>query len=72
LVLANVLQRLGRMHQKPHWKTLARNGNERGSETRRPAQYQTPLLRRWGSLRELTSGGGGWKNEPTTKRDTRF
>jgi hypothetical protein len=60
------------MHLKPEGKTLARNRNERGPETRRPAQYHRPLLRRWGSLRELTSGGGGYKNEPTTKRDTRF
>ena len=38
----------------------------------RPAEYQRPELRRWGSLRELTAGGGGLKNEPVTKNPTRF
>ena len=39
---------------------------------RKPDQYQRPLLQRWGTLRELTAGGGGFKNEPVTKLDTRF
>ena len=38
----------------------------------RPPEYQRPELRRWGSLRELTAGGGGLKNEPVTKLATRF
>ena len=39
---------------------------------RKPDRYQRPQVRRWGSLRELTAGGGGFKNEPVTKLDTRF
>ena len=39
---------------------------------RKPDGYQRPQLRRWGTLRELTAGGGGFKKEPTTKLDTRF
>jgi hypothetical protein len=38
----------------------------------RPVDYGRPQLKRWGTLRELTAGGGGVKNEPATKRDTRF
>lgn len=38
----------------------------------KPVQYQPPRLHRWGSLRELTQGGGGFKHEPATNRDTRF
>jgi hypothetical protein len=38
----------------------------------KPLQYQRPRLTRWGTLRELTAGGGGNKQEPTTKRSTRF
>ena len=39
---------------------------------RKPGQYQRPQVRRWGTLRELTQGGGGFKKEPVTKLDTRF
>lgn len=35
-------------------------------------EYQKPVLQRWGSLREMTLGGGGTKGEPATKRKTRF
>jgi hypothetical protein len=38
----------------------------------KPAAYEAPKLTRWGTLRELTAGGGGTKTEPTTKRTTRF
>jgi hypothetical protein len=38
----------------------------------KPAAYEAPKLTRWGTLRELTAGGGGTKAEPTTKRPTRF
>jgi hypothetical protein len=38
----------------------------------KPTEYKRPELRRWGSLRELTAGGGGFRNEPVTKRTTRF
>jgi hypothetical protein len=38
----------------------------------KPLEYQRPQLRRWGTLRELTAGGGGFKNEPATKLVTRF
>lgn len=38
----------------------------------KPVAYQQPRLERWGTLRELTAGGGGTKNEPATKRQTRF
>lgn len=34
--------------------------------------YQKPQLKRWGTLRELTRGGGGTRAEPVTKRRTRF
>jgi len=33
--------------------------------------YQPPRLTRWGTLKELTRGGGGTKSEPS-KRRTRF
>lgn len=36
------------------------------------APYQRPQLKRWGTLRELTQGGGGSKKEPVTNRRTRF
>ena len=39
---------------------------------RKPAEYQPPKLERWGTLRELTQGGGGLKGEAATKRQTRF
>ena len=29
-----------------------------------PPQYQRPVLSRWGTLRELTQGGGGSRREP--------
>jgi hypothetical protein len=36
-------------------------------------QYNRPELRRWGTLRELTEGGGGTKSEPGGgKFNTRF
>lgn len=35
-------------------------------------EYARPQLRRWGTLRDLTAGGGGLKNEPTTRLATRF
>jgi hypothetical protein len=38
----------------------------------KPIEYKRPELRRWGSLRELTAGGGGFRNEPVTKQSTRF
>ena len=35
--------------------------------------YQPPKLTRWGTLRELTAGGGGTKKEPAPgSRRTRF
>lgn len=34
--------------------------------------YEPPKVVRWGTLRDLTHGGGGRKNEPVTKRKTRF
>jgi hypothetical protein len=34
--------------------------------------YIKPRINRWGTLRDLTQGGGGRKNEPVTKRKTRF
>ena len=30
----------------------------------KPPAYQRPVLTRWGTLRELTQGGGGTKREP--------
>lgn len=38
----------------------------------KPPEYKRPELRRWGSLRELTAGGGGFRNEPVSKLTTRF
>jgi hypothetical protein len=38
----------------------------------RPQTYQRPALTRWGTLRELTQGGGGTKKEPQSPRRTRF
>ena len=34
--------------------------------------YEKPEVNRWGTLRDLTHGGGGNKAEPVTKRKTRF
>jgi hypothetical protein len=40
---------------------------------KKPATYEPPRLARWGSLRELTQGGGGRKREPGAGgRFTRF
>lgn len=38
----------------------------------KPEQYERPRLTRWGTLRELTQGGGGTRKEPVTGRTTRF
>jgi hypothetical protein len=39
----------------------------------KPQTYTPPKLERWGTLRELTQGGGGFKNEPGAGgRKTRF
>lgn len=38
----------------------------------KPTAYKRPELTRWGTLRELTEGGGGLNKEPITKRKTRF
>jgi hypothetical protein len=47
---------------------LARDGQQM-----KPAAYQRPVLTRWGTLRELTQGGGGTKREPGPGgRFTRF
>ena len=35
------------------------------------AEYVKPTLREWGTLRELTRGGGGAKTEPSHAK-TRF
>ena len=39
---------------------------------KKPAEYKKPQLTRWGTLRELTEGGGGKQKEPTSGRKTRF
>jgi hypothetical protein len=39
----------------------------------KPSAYTPPKVERWGTLRELTQGGGGFKNEPGSGgRRTRF
>lgn len=39
----------------------------------KPPVYAPPRLERWGTLRELTAGGGGFRNEPGAgNRNTRF
>ncbi|MGQ0562071.1 MAG: lasso RiPP family leader peptide-containing protein [Gemmatimonadota bacterium] len=43
---------------------------ERAQPDRKP--YEKPSVKRWGTLRELTRGGGGTLREPITKRRTRF
>ncbi len=43
------------------------------TKTGKPADYTAPQLKRWGTLRELTAGGGGFKNEPGAgNQNTRF
>jgi hypothetical protein len=42
------------------------------SETNKREPYEKPAVSRWGTLRDLTQGGGGSKSEPVTKRKTRF
>lgn len=44
--------------------------DEPAAAARQP--YEKPSLNRWGTLRDLTQGGGGKRNEPVTKRKTRF
>ena len=46
-----------------------KNPNE---SVQKPAEYRKPQLTRWGTLRELTQGGGGTRKEPVTGRKTRF
>jgi hypothetical protein len=41
-------------------------------DEKKPEEYTKPGLKRWGSLRELTQGGGGRKQEPTHQMFTRF
>jgi hypothetical protein len=48
--------------EKPH--------NQVAGAAKQP--YEKPRLNRWGTLRDLTHGGGGGKSEPVTKRKTRF
>jgi hypothetical protein len=39
----------------------------------KPLSYAPPHLVRWGTIRELTQGGGGFKNEPGPgNQNTRF
>jgi hypothetical protein len=49
-------------------KDKERNPND--SAKRQP--YEKPKVNRWGTLRDLTHGGGGTRSEPVTKRKTRF
>jgi hypothetical protein len=44
--------------------------DQAGAKTREP--YEKPEVNRWGTLRDLTHGGGGNRSEPVTKRKTRF
>lgn len=49
--------------------------NPKQTETAKDAArkaYTKPRLIRWGTLRDLTRGGGGNKTEPTTHSRTRF
>jgi hypothetical protein len=43
------------------------------TEVKKPDAYAAPTLKLWGTLRELTAGGGGFKKEPGgSTRNTRF
>jgi hypothetical protein len=53
---------------KARMKDKERNQNP--SAKRQP--YEKPKVNRWGTLRDLTHGGGGTRSEPVTKRKTRF
>jgi hypothetical protein len=46
--------------------------DDQQKEPLKPQQYERPQLTRWGTLRELTEGGGGTRKEPTSGRKTRF
>lgn len=46
--------------------------DEKQQEPPKPLQYERPHLTRWGTLRELTEGGGGTRKEAVTGRKTRF
>ena len=48
------------------------NRQENNDPGQQKPEYKKPELKRWGTLLELTEGGGGDKNEPTTKLRTRF
>ena len=36
-----------------------------GASQETPKEYTQPTLTRWGTLRELTSGAGGHKSDPS-------
>jgi hypothetical protein len=46
--------------------------DDKRKEPPKPQQYERPQLTRWGTLRELTEGGGGTRKEAATGRKTRF
>jgi hypothetical protein len=54
-------------------KFLDKLRNAQDGQYAGPAEYRPPVLMRWGTLRELTEGGGGFKMEPGGGgRRTRF
>ena len=48
------------------------NDKEAAKDASPRERYEKPVVNRWGTLRDLTQGGGGTKQEPVTKRKTRF
>ena len=69
--MANILPRMESMRINTSRPTYDCTAPER-VHRERPVDYGRPQLKRWGTLRELTAGGGGVKNEPSTKLSTRF
>jgi hypothetical protein len=51
---------------------MSEQKDQTASQPAKPPRYEPPQLIRWGTLRELTEGGGGSRREPVTGRRTRF
>lgn len=43
---------------------MSKENDQTDTKPTHPPSYEPPQLTRWGTLRELTQGGGGTRNEP--------
>jgi hypothetical protein len=51
---------------------MTKSKDEPQAHPPKPQKYERPQVTRWGTLRELTEGGGGTRKEAATGRRTRF